>query len=166
MNRLLFPVCLGAVLLLAVAALSEETRLETGFYVIRAEAASASELGPIDESHRVVIYDYRFLRCKKPAPKHLLVRAAADVPLSLARKPRLFTSENGLPALDFELTKASARALEETTAAHVGGVVAFIVDGEVVSTHKIREKITGGSFKLTRCTDHACRYIYGKLKVE
>ena len=86
MNRVSLPGCLAAVFLLASSALSQNERLETGLYLVRGEAASASKLEPIDEGERIVVYDYRFLRDKKPAPKHLVVGSEPDVPLSLAKE--------------------------------------------------------------------------------
>jgi len=41
--------------------------------------------------------------------------------------------------------------------------VAFVINGEVVSTHTIRSVITRGEFKLSRCGDNACEFIYARL---
>lgn len=166
MNRVSFLVCLAALFFLAPAAGPQNEPLATGFYLVHDEAEVASELEPRDEGERIVVYDYRFLRDKKPTPKYLLVGSKPDVPLSLATQPRLFTSQNGFPALDLELTKASAGVLEEVTGANVGRVAALIIDGDVISTHKIRAKITGGALQITRCTDDACEYIFAKLENE
>ena len=62
-----------------------------------------------------------------------------------------------------ELSLDAAGKLEKLTREHLGGRVAFVIDGEPVTLHKIRSVITGGQFRLSRCTDTACRYIYGRL---
>jgi hypothetical protein len=41
--------------------------------------------------------------------------------------------------------------------------VVFVLDDEPVTLHKIRSVITGGQFRISRCTDTACQYIYGRL---
>jgi preprotein translocase subunit SecD len=62
-----------------------------------------------------------------------------------------------------ELTPEAGSKLEKLTREHLGGRVAFVIDGEPVTLHKIRSVITGGQFRLSRCTDTACQYIYGRL---
>jgi hypothetical protein len=39
----------------------------------------------------------------------------------------------------------------------------MVVDGEIVTVHKIRSIITGGKVQITRCTDNACEVIRSKL---
>lgn len=39
----------------------------------------------------------------------------------------------------------------------------MVVDGEIVSLHKIRRVITGDKLQITRCTDNACEVIRAKL---
>ena len=46
---------------------------------------------------------------------------------------------------------------------HLGGKVAMVVDGEIVTLHKIRTVITGGKLQITRCQDNACEVIKAKL---
>jgi preprotein translocase subunit SecD len=71
--------------------------------------------------------------------------------------------QNGFPELRLELRAEAARRLETLTREHLGGRVAFVIDGEPVTLHKIRSVITGGQFRLSRCTDTACQYVYGRL---
>jgi preprotein translocase subunit SecD len=82
----------------------------------------------------------------------------------LAHTPELINKgQNGFPELLFKLTPETSIKLEKLTREHLGGKVAFLIDGEPVTIHKIRSAITGGQFQLTRCTDTACRIIYGRL---
>jgi preprotein translocase subunit SecD len=136
-----------------------------GFYLIVAEAESAAALPAATAEQRVVRYDYSLLQeADRQAPRYLLLRKTADVPLMLASAPELNEKgENGFPELRLELTPESATRLEKLTREHLGGTVAFAVDDQPVTIHKIKSVITGGQFRLSRCTDTACRYIYGRL---
>ena len=138
---------------------------QAGFYLVAAEAESASALPAAKDDQRVVRYDYRQLReSERGQPLYLLLPKVADVPLVLAKSPELVKKgENGFPELRLELTAEAAKRLETLTREHLGGRVAFVIDGEPVTLHKIRSVITGGQFRLSRCTDTACQYIYGRL---
>jgi preprotein translocase subunit SecD len=136
-----------------------------GFYLVAAEAETAAALPAASGEQRVVRYDYRYLReTERGQPLYLLLPKTADVPLVLAKAPELQEKgQNGFPELRLELTPEAAGKLEKLTREHLGGSVAFVIDGEPVTLHKIRSVITGGQFRLSRCTDTACQFIYGRL---
>lgn len=163
-------IAVGAVLACVLLGLSsmeaaDQKERQTGFYLVAAEAESASALPVAKDGQRVVRYDYRHLRERERGqPLYLLLPKVADVPLVLAKAPALLKEgENGFPELRLELTAEAARRLETLTREHLGGRVAFVIDGEPVTLHKIRSVITGGQFRLSRCTDTACQYLYGRL---
>jgi len=138
---------------------------QAGLYLIVAEADSADSLPPAASEQQVVRYVAKFLRdSEKGESRYLLLPKTADVSLLLARAPELLTKgENGFPELRLELTPETASNLEKVTREHIGGKVAFVIDDEPVTLHKIRSAITGAQFRLSRCTDTACQYIYGRL---
>jgi hypothetical protein len=144
---------------------NEYDKRQAGFYLVAAEADSAAVLPDASPGQRIVRYDYRFLRdTERGVPRYLLLSMTADVPLILASTPELKEKgDNGFPELRLELTPDAAGKLEKLTREHLGGQVAFVIDGEPVTIHKIRSVITGGQFRLSRCTDTACQYIYGRL---
>jgi preprotein translocase subunit SecD len=166
-----FRVAVGVVLLACMLvsvcnARAEDTeKRHAGFYLVAAEAESAAALPAAGGEQRVVRYDYKYLRdTERAQPLYLLLPKTADVPLLLAKAPELQEKgENGFPELRLELTPEAASKLEKLTREHLGGRVAFVIDGEPVTLHKIRSVITGGQFRLSRCTDTACQYIYGRL---
>jgi preprotein translocase subunit SecD len=152
--------------LVAVLAAAEVEKRDAGFYLVLAEATSAAELPSPTSGQQVVRYDYKFLRESERAEpaRYLLLARKADVPLVLARAPTLREKgENGLPELWLELSPEATRNLETLSREHLGQSVAFVIDGEPVTMHKIRSVITGGQFRLSRCTDRACQYLYGRL---
>jgi preprotein translocase subunit SecD len=139
---------------------------QTGFYLIAAEATIADSLPVPNSEQQVMQYDYKFLRnADSPQPRYLLLPKKADVPLMLANAPELLPKgENGFPEIRLELTTEAAQSLERLSREHLGRHVVFMIDGEPVTIHKIRSVISGGQFRLSRCTDTACQYIYGRLK--
>jgi preprotein translocase subunit SecD len=161
----------GLVLLACLPGSASRARAEAGeprqagFYLVAAEAETPAALPAASDGQRVVRYDYKYLReTERAQPLYLLLPKTADVPLVLAKAPQLQEKgENGFPELRLELTPEAAGKLEKLTREHLGGRVAFVIDGEPVTLHKIRSVITGGQFRLSRCTDSACLYIYGRL---
>ena len=139
-----------------------------GFYSVMAEAESVKALPPATIDQQVIRYDYGFLRTtERDKPRYFLLSRFPDVELMLSKTPELQEEgENGFPELHLELTSESARNLEQLTRDHLGGKVVFMIDGAPVTVHKIRSVITGGQFRLSRCTDTACQYIYGRLMEE
>ncbi len=138
---------------------------QVGFYLVMAEADSATALPIAKTNQQIIRYDYKLLRnAEHEKPIYILLSKNADVPLILNKTPELREKgENGFPELRLELTSESAKNLEKLTSEHLGGKVVFMIDGEPVTIHKIRSVITGGQFRLSRCTDTACQYIYGRL---
>ena len=163
-SRLLFAVLTGWFLLWVSAGIvvAGEQR-QTGLFLVVAEASSAASLPTPTDEQRIVPYDSRFLREVEPT-RYLLLAKKADVPLILAKTPDLLEKgAHGFPELHVELTPEAARSLEKLSREHLGGRVAFVIDDEPVTIHKIRSVISDGKLQITRCTDKACQYIYGRL---
>jgi preprotein translocase subunit SecD len=138
-----------------------------GFYLIAAEAPSAGALPTPGSEQQVVRYDQKFLReSERGAPTYLLLPKKPDVALILAAAPTIAKGPNGFAELRLELTKEAAGDLEKLTREHLGETVSLMIDGEVVTRHKIQSVISGGEFRLSRCTDNACQYILGRLTAE
>lgn len=140
-------------------------RLASGFYGILADETDPARL-PAPTRRRVVFcYDPKVLDPASRDPKrYLLLPARPDVPMTLADKPRKEPSGRGNSQLLIQLDPRHTRRLEEFTRRFaIKRNVAVVVGGEVISTHKIREAITGGRIQITRCGDDACEVIYTKL---
>ena len=69
----------------------------------------------------------------------------------------------GKSVLTVSLSRKNAERAEAFTRTHLGGRVALVVDGEIVTLHKIRSVVTGGKLQIARCTDNACEVIRSKL---
>jgi preprotein translocase subunit SecD len=137
---------------------------QTGFYLVAAEASTADALPAPNGQQQIARYDQKYLRdSEREPPRYLLLSRRPDVTLKLAKPPAIGKGSKGFAELSLELTKEAAGDLERVSREHLGQRVAFVVDGEVVTTHKIRSVITGGQFRLSRCTDNACQYIFVRL---
>ena len=143
------------------AAAAEE---QTGFFLLLAEAPDTTALPRPSEGEQILLYEsVPSDEGQREPRRYLLIAKRPDVPLTLAEAPKKLTGDAGRTELLLELTEDGAKRLAEVTRANVGREVAFLIDGRVVSTHKIREPISGGQFKLSRCTDNACEVIYSRL---
>ncbi len=137
----------------------------TGLFLILAEASSPADLPEPTADQQIARYDYRFLRDEeRRPPKYFLLPGRADVPLLLAGPPRSVVGERGLTELLIELTEEAAADMERVTREKLGRGAAFLIDGEVVTAHKIRAVIKNGRLQLSRCSDTACEYILARLQ--
>ena len=136
----------------------------TGFYLVLAQAPSAEGLPAPTAGRKIVRYDYKYVLQEDRVPtQYLLLSSRPDVALLLGKPPEKMKGEGGRTQLLIELTREAARDLEKLSRENLGKRVAFVIDGEIVSVHKIRSVIADGKFRLSRCTDNACEYIYGQL---
>ena len=156
-----------ATVALGRAALAENSPAHgaTGLFLIHAEAPSPDALPEPGPDRRIARYDYSFLDPEeRRAPKYLLLANAPDVSLLLAESPETVEGEGGRPELLLQLTEGAAAQMERVTRENIGRSAAFVIDGDVVTAHKIRTVIEGGRIQLSRCTDDACEYIAVRLQ--
>ena len=85
------------------------------------------------------------------------------VPLIIEGAPEMKSDGQGKSVLTVSLSRKNAERLEALPRAHLHGRIALVVDGEIVTLHKIRSVVTGGRLQITRCTDNACEVIRSKL---
>ena len=161
------PLFLAACGLSAAIACGEHATREgdTGFYLVAAMAPSADALPAPTRQQRIVRDDSKYPRDSEATPVlYVLLSRRPDVVLTLANAPVLQQKgPNGFAELQLELTREAAADLERMTRKHLGQRVALVVDGDVVTIHKIRSVISDGKMQLTRCTDNACQYLYTRL---
>lgn len=82
-----------------------------------------------------------------------------------------FDPTTGNPLVTFTLTPEGGRAFADYTAQHVGGFLAIVLDGTVISAPQIQSAITGGEgviegqFTLEEATRLATQLRYGALPI-
>jgi hypothetical protein len=148
------------------AALSPAAQhLENGAYLILREASTPQEARGAGAARVVLAYDRR--KYSGAPPNEPLTYVAIDpndyVPLTIEGKPEMKSDGEGKSVLTVCLSRRNAERAEAFTRAHLGGRIAMVVGGEIVTLHKIRSVITGGKVQITRCTDNACEVIRSKL---
>jgi preprotein translocase subunit SecD len=72
-------------------------------------------------------------------------------------------AQSGKPWIGVLLADDDARALREFTAAPQGRGLAVVVDGEVASTHKIRQSIESAAVQVSCCNPRACERWEARL---
>lgn len=156
----LFPIVAATL----IAAQPESRRLANGVYAVLREGRDREEVRSDKQGNDVLIYDRKYsVEDKNERPKYLALDTSSFVPLILAGRPDTYKDDRGWTALEITLAPQHVKTLENFTRAHLGGEVAIVIDGDVVTTHKVRSVITDGKAKITRCTDDACKTLLLKL---
>jgi len=135
----------------------------SGMYAVVADASQIPAKDPA-RSYQTLRYDPKMADAESIEPVQLVtVETHSFVPLILGAAPEPTKQENGSILVSVALSPKYIKTLADFTRAHLGERVALVLDGEVVSTHKIRTVIEGGRMQITRCDDHACQRILSKL---
>jgi hypothetical protein len=139
--------------------------LENGAYAVLGEADTRPGVETDTRPRIVLTYDRRKYSDAPPDEPltYVEIDPADYIPLIIEGPPEMKKDTQGKSILSVSLTRAAANHTEAFTRAHLGGRVAMVVDGEIVTLHKIRNVVTGGKLQITRCTDDACEVIRAKL---
>ena len=139
--------------------------LENGAYSVLREAPAWQDARVEGVPQAVLAYDRR--KYSDAAPNEPLTYVTIDhkdyVPLLIEGAPEMKSNGQGKSVLTVSLARTNAEMAEAFTRAHLGGRIAMVVDGDIVTLHKIRSVIAGGKVQITRCTDNACEVIRSKL---
>lgn len=140
------------------------SKLPNGFYSILVDTTSRLEAKIDGIPNTVLVYDGRYTDSSDIAsPRYVAVDTSFYVPLVLEGSPVAKKDGNGRTLLGVSLSQRYVKQLEEFTKAHFGGRVAVVLDGEIITMHKIRSVISGGQIQITRCYDNACEVLLSKL---
>ena len=137
--------------------------LADGLYAVIAEAPTREGAAVTGEPHAVLVDDGRYTGDTSRPPRWLALRTGGFVPLLLDGEPHTEPDARGHLLLSVTLQRSHQRTLADFTRAHLGGSAAIVLDGEVVTVHKIRAVIDGGKMQITRCEDDACQMLRSKL---
>jgi preprotein translocase subunit SecD len=138
--------------------------LQNGFYAVRVEALTAGEVQCQDASCAAMLYDKTFTDSSESEPvKYVAIDTSSFVPFILEAAPGAARAGAGKMILRVKLKKKYAQRLEDFSRRHLGGTVAIVLDGEIVTLHKVRSVVSGGQVQITRCSDNACEVLKAKL---
>ena len=137
---------------------------QNGVYAVIREAATREEAEGGDTRCTVLPYDKKYTDSGPGEPlKYVAIDPSSFVPLILEGAPDAKKDDAGKTILSVTLKKEYVKTLEDFTRAHLGGEIAILLDGEIVTLHKVRSVISEGKFQVTRCTDNACEVLRAKL---
>jgi len=138
--------------------------LANGVYAVLREGLTPAEAEAEKQPHVVLVYDRKYSEADKNQPaKYIALDTSCFVPLVLAGPPQTHTDDSGWTLLNITLAREHVKTLADFTRAHLDGLVATVIDGEIITMHKVRSVIEDGNVKVTRCGDDACRALYLKL---
>ena len=138
---------------------------DNGAYAILEEAPTPQQAKVEGVPQRVLTYDrgkYSGAPANEPLT-YVAIDPKDYVPLIIDGTPEMKSDGQGKSVLSVSLARKNVPEAEAFTRAHLGGRIAIVVDGEIVTIHKIRSVITDGKVQITRCTDNACEVIRSKL---
>lgn len=86
------------------------------------------------------------------------------VPLDLSKEPETQQQTDEKKLLLLKLTDKASEKLKVFSTKNLMKHVAIIVNGDVLTVHKIKEPLTSGLMQITRCNDNACEQLFKVLK--
>jgi hypothetical protein len=138
--------------------------LANGVYAVLREGRTSGEVQIGEFPHVILIYDRKYSDGDKNQPPiYVALGTSSFVPLVLAGPPWAHKDDRGWTSLNVTLAREHVKTLENFTRTHLGGTVAIVIDGEIITMHKVRTVIQDGKAQITRCTDDACETLRLKL---
>jgi preprotein translocase subunit SecD len=135
-----------------------------GVYAVLREGATRLDAQPDKGSAIVLLYDKKYSEADRGQPaRYVALDSSAFVPLALAGPPEALRDSRGWTMLNVTLKQEQAKTLEILTRTHLGGTIAIVIDGEIITMHTVRSVIEGGRVQITRCQDDACKVLRLKL---
>jgi hypothetical protein len=141
--------------------------LANGLYAVEGEAHEAPTSGAPHPERVVLPYDPMPVDGEASPPRRWVeIDRSSNVPLIVQSASLTEEDARGLPFLSVTLDPRYTTRLEDFTREHLGGRAAVVLDGNVVTVHKVRSVLTDGKMQISRCTDRACTVIRSKLMGE
>ncbi len=138
--------------------------LRNGVYAVLRESPTPAQAQVQGVANTVLRYDRKYSDSdRNEPPKYVAIDTSFFVPLVLAGPPDTKKDDRGWTLLSVTLAEEHIKTLETFTRAHLGGRVAILLDGEIITLHKVRTVIQGGKVQVTRCQDNACQILRAKL---
>jgi len=139
-------------------------KLAKGVYAVLRESLREKEVLPLKDGETLLVHRARYLKKDdKEPPRYVVVRSTPDVALDLVGAPKAVKEGDEVVRILLKLAPRAATALEDLTSKRVGGQVAIVIGGEVVTMHKIRGVIRGGDVQISSCTPGAAGYLLEQL---
>lgn len=137
-----------------------QSPLTDGVYSIRQIAKAEGDIEGPDGDEQIVSY------VSDDTTMYFLIGKIPDVSFDLKKPVTKAPNGEDTFSIFIEFDDTSKEKLSSLTRdlAEIGGHVANIIGGEVVSYHKVKEEITEGKVMVTCCDFSACERLMGALK--
>lgn len=149
-----------AAILFCMAGYSQKNKgLKDGFYEVAELVYDTSQARPLAKGTVALEFNQQF---KDDAPEEytrVIVFNGEFVPLELEQLPVLENKPGLKSRLRISLSPEASAKLKGFTEKRVMKQVAIVMNGEVLTVHKIRTVITGKDLEISRCTDSACEKL-------
>ncbi len=140
-------------------------KLPTGVYAVVRDGAMEKDVLPLKQGEALAVDRHGYLKKgENEPPRYLVLHAVPDVLLDLAGEPTAVKEGDDVVRVLFTLKPKAAEALERVTRDQVGKQVAIVIEGEVVTAHKVRTAIKGGRVQVSSCTPGGGQYILDHLR--
>lgn len=138
----------------------QASSLPDGLYrVIQQEGGKDSDTDAVIQ----VVYNRLFHEGDIGPETRLWVDTSDYVPLILGIPPRAEIQEGEKKRLLLSLTPAASEKLKTFSTRHLDQRVAILLDGEVVSAHRVRTPLTSGMLQISWCGPDACEVLQARL---
>ena len=135
-----------------------------GLYLIVKIDTLAAQIDTLSTKEIAIYFSKLFEDFNTNEYLRIIIDTTEYVPLELEKVPTTEQQTEAKKKLLLSLTKEASEKLKSFTTNHVMNRVALVVDGEVLTMHKIKVPITSGQLQITRCNDNACERLFVTLK--
>lgn len=111
----------------------------------------------------VLAFDHESTGSTDAPQAYFAIDTTSMVPLVLETLPEVTADGTGREILSVALARRYVSILERFTERHLGERIAVVLDGRVVSAHKIRTVIRAGRIQVSRCDSVSCEILRSKL---
>jgi preprotein translocase subunit SecD len=140
-------------------------KLPTGVYVVERASFQEKAVLPLHAAEVLLVDHHRYLKNDDKEPSQfLVVHQTPEVPLDLAGEPKAEKELGEVVRVLLRLKPSAAKALERLTRERPGRQLAIVVDGEVVTVHKIRTVLTHGEVQITSCSPGGAAFLLKQLQ--
>jgi len=164
MIKLVFTTLTFIISLTCLAQTNQNYTIPDGLYLIVKIDTLATQVDTLSSKEIAIYFGKLFEDFNSDGYLRIIIDSTEYVPLELEKAPTTEQQTESKKKLLLSLTKEASEKLKSFTTNHVMNRVAIVVDGEVLTMHKIKVPITSGQLQITRCNDNACERLYVKLK--
>ncbi len=150
--------------LTCLAQTKQDHTIPDGLYLIVKIDTVETQVDTLSSKEIAVYFSKLFQDYNSNEYLRIIIDTTEYVPLELDKAPTTEQQTEAKKKLLLSLTTEASKKLKSFTTNHVMNHVAIVVDGEVLTMHKIKVPITSGQLQITRCNDNACERLYLKLK--